>query len=308
MILTITVNPAVDKSTSTEKLVAEKKMRCTEMVVEAGGGGINVSKALSRLGAPNKAIITSGGINGMQLEKCLQEAGIQYFAVPIHGDTRENVVLLETSSNSQYRLVLPGPTLSAKVEDAILDALASIQEKPEMIIASGSLPPGFAPGFYARVASYSQRNGIRCIIDCSGEPLLLAARAGVYLLKPNLNELSQLAGRDHLETDQVLGAAKQLLHEGRCEVVVVSMGPQGALMVTPGSHLLVPAPTVKKISTVGAGDSMVAGMAYQLMKNESLENMIRFGIACGTAATMQPGTKLFDPADAYRLYGWLQQQ
>ena len=307
MIVTITINPAVDKSTSTEKLVPEKKLRCSDMMVEAGGGGINVSKALTRLGAPNTAITTSGGINGTRLEQCLREGGITYRALPFTGETRENLVVLETTSNNQFRFVLPGPALGPAVEDAILEALASLPQRPELVIGSGSLAPGCSPAFYARIAEWCRRAGARCIIDCSGEPLLLAARAGVYLLKPNLNELSQLAGREKLETGQVISAAKQLLHEGRCEVVVVSLGAQGALLVTPASHFLVPAPTVKKQSTVGAGDSMVAGMAFQLAKNESLENMLRFGVACGTAATMQPGTRLFDPADAYRLYQWLQQ-
>ncbi|MBC6492878.1 1-phosphofructokinase family hexose kinase [Flavihumibacter stibioxidans] len=307
MIITITPNPAVDKSTSTEQLVPEKKLRCTEMVVEAGGGGINVSKALTRLGAPNMAIITSGGINGQQLEACLKQENILYNAVSVSGETRENMVVLETNSNNQFRFVLPGPTLDGTDADKILSALAGLPDKPKLIVGSGSLPPGFNTDFYARIAAYANANGIPCLIDCSGEPLLKAAETGVFLLKPNLHELSQLTGKEKLETGEVLDAARQLLQSGRCQMVVVSLGAQGALLVTRDQHLQVSAPTVKKQSTVGAGDSMVAGMAYQIWKNASPEDMVRYGVACGTAATMNPGTQLFQVADVNRLYQWLQQ-
>ncbi|MFN7118046.1 MAG: PfkB family carbohydrate kinase [Saprospiraceae bacterium] len=113
MILTVTPNPAVDKSTRTTQLIPEKKLRCSDMVVEAGGGGINVSKGLQRLGAPNMALITSGGFNGKQLEACLQEERISYHTIQIPGETRENIVVLEEQSNNQFRFVLPGPTLQA---------------------------------------------------------------------------------------------------------------------------------------------------------------------------------------------------
>lgn len=307
MIITITPNPAVDKSTSTEQLIPEKKLRCTQMVVEAGGGGINVSKALTKLGAPNTAIITSGGFNGSQLEACLEKDSIHFLRVPIQGETRENMVVLESNSNNQFRFVLPGPSLGATDADQILNTLSTLAQKPALIVGSGSLPPGFPTDFYARIASFASANGIPCLIDCSGEPLLKAAEAGVFLLKPNLNELSQLTGKDKLETSEVKEAARQLLHTGRCKMVVVSLGAQGALLVTQNSHLQVAAPTVKKQSTVGAGDSMVAGMAYQIWKGASPEDMVRFGVACGTAATMNPGTQLFDPADVNRLFHWLNQ-
>lgn len=308
MIITITPNPAVDKSTSTEQLIPEKKLRCTEMVVEAGGGGINVSKALTKLGAPNTAITTSGGFNGQQLEACLKKENITCIPIPIPGETRENMVVMEARSNNQFRFVLPGPALSETDADTILSALAALPQLPSLIVGSGSLPPGFKTDFYARIARFAQSNNIPCLIDCSGEPLLKAAEAGVFLLKPNLNELSQLTGKEKLETSEVREAAQQLLHSGRCKMVVVSLGAQGALLVTPDSHLHVTAPTVKKQSTVGAGDSMVAGMAYQLWKGASPEDMVRFGVACGTAATMNPGTRLFNTADVTRLYQWMQQQ
>jgi 6-phosphofructokinase 2 len=306
MILTVTPNPAVDKSTRTNQLIPEKKLRCSELVVEAGGGGVNVSKGLIRLGAPNHALITSGGFNGQQLETCLKKEGLTYSTVAIPGETRENLVVLEEQSNNQFRFVLPGPTLGEETELNLLEAIQNMPKKPAIIVGSGSLPPGFSENFYAKLALLAERIGAKAIIDCSGKPLELAVEAGVYLIKPNLHELSQLAGLLALETDQVVDAAQKLLEKGRCEVVAVSLGAQGALLVTKNQVLSVPAPTVKKLSTVGAGDSMVAGMTYQLSKGGSAVEMIRYGVACGTAATMNPGTKLFNIPDVDRLYNWLQ--
>lgn len=305
MILTVTPNPAVDKSTRTSQLIPEKKLRCSELVVEAGGGGINVTKGLQRLGAPTLALLTSGGFNGQQLEAVLKKEGLTYSAVPITGETRENLVVLEEQSNNQFRFVLPGPILGEETAAAILERIQALPKKPEIIVGSGSLPPGFAENFYATLVLLAERIGAKAIIDCSGKSLQLAVEAGVYLIKPNLHELSQLVGLDKLETDQVVDAAKTLLSAGGCKIVAVSLGAQGALLVTGKDVVQVPAPTVKKQSTVGAGDSMVAGITYQLFKGGSPLEMIRYGVACGTAATMNPGTQLFRKDDVERLYNWL---
>lgn len=308
MILTVTPNPAVDKSTRTTQLIPEKKLRCANMVVEAGGGGINVSKGLQRLGAPNRALLTSGGFNGKQLEDCLRKEEISYTPIQIPGETRENIVVLEEQSNNQFRFVLPGPTLQQGIEEEILEEIKNLPLVPDLIVGSGSLPPGFNDNFYARLVTLANQIGSRPIIDCSGKALELAVAAGVYLIKPNLNELSQLVGVPALETDQVVDAAQILLKKGSCRIVAVSMGAQGALLVSKDQVIRVPAPTVKKQSTVGAGDSMVAGMGFQIWKNAAPADIIRYGVACGTAATMNPGTQLFQPADVERLFDWLCKQ
>lgn len=305
MIVTVTPNPAVDKSTRTGQLMPEKKLRCSDMVVEAGGGGINISKALRRLEAPSLAVITSGGFNGQQLTACLKEERIRYQSVDIPGETRENLVVLEEQSNNQFRFVLPGPELDSSTEDALLQAVEELDEKPSILVGSGSLPPGFGEDFYARLALLGQKLGVKTVVDCSGKALELAVEAGVYLIKPNLHELSQLVGASSLDTDEVPDAARKLLVQGACERVVVSLGAQGALLVTADEVIHVHAPTVRKQSTVGAGDSMVAGMVYQIWKESSALNMIRMGVACGTAATMNAGTQLFKREDVDRLYKWL---
>jgi 6-phosphofructokinase 2 len=302
MIVTITMNPAVDKSTSVNKLVAEKKMRCSEMVTEAGGGGINVSKALKELGGGSLAVFPSGGINGKLIEKYLQTLNINYETIPIEKETRENIVVRENGTNLQYRFVMPGASLTEQEAQSCLQIVQQLQPVPDYIVASGSLPPGLPENFFARMAKIAKQLNARFIIDTSGIPLQLAAKEGVYLLKPNLSELCTLAGVNYLQLNEVKDAALNVIKKEQCEVMVVSMGPAGAMLVTHNSCEQVPAPTVKKQSTVGAGDSMVAGVVFMLSQGSSLQEIVRFGVACGTAATMNPGTQLFRKEDVWQLY------
>jgi 6-phosphofructokinase 2 len=301
------MNPAVDKSTAVNKLVAEKKMRCSEMIREAGGGGINVSKALKELGGGSLAIFPSGGINGKLIETFLQALEIDYKSIPIEKETRENIVVLENDTNLQYRFVMPGPALTGQEVQTCFEILQQLQPAPAYLVASGSLPSGVPENFFARLAKLAKQINARFIIDTSGTPLQLAAREGVYLIKPNLSELCTLAGTDYLELNEVNDAALKVIKQGQCEVMVVSMGPSGALLVTQHGCQHVPAPTVKKQSTVGAGDSMIAGMVWMLSQGRSLLETVQFGVACGTAATMNPGTRLFRKDDVYRLYNWISQ-
>jgi 6-phosphofructokinase 2 len=305
MIVTITMNPAVDKSTSINKLVPEKKMRCSELITEAGGGGINISKAIKELGGESLAVFPSGGMNGRLLENYLTKRQINFKSIPVEHDTRENIVVRETDTNSQYRFVMPGASLSEKEAQLCIDLLQQLQPRPSCIVASGSLPPGLPENFFGQLAKVVKQLNARFIIDTSGKPLQLAAKEGVYLLKPNLTELCALVGKEHLEVNEVDDAAMEVIQQGSCEVMVVSMGPSGALLVTRDGCEHIPTPTVKKQSTVGAGDSMVAGMVWMLEQGKSLSEMVRFGVACGTAATMNPGTQLFKKEDVYRLYDWI---
>lgn len=305
MIVTITMNPAVDKSTSVNKLVPEKKMRCSELITEAGGGGINVSKALKELGAESLAIFPSGGINGKLIENYLQAFAIPYKTIPIEKETRENIVVRENDTNLQYRFVMPGASLTDTEAQACLRIVQQLQPAPDYIVASGSIPPGLPDHFFASLAKMAKQGNARFIIDTSGMPLQLAANEGVYLLKPNLSELCSLVGVNYLELNEVKDAAISVIKKGQCEVMVVSMGPAGALLVTRKEVEQVPAPPVNKQSTVGAGDSMVAGMVFMLSQGRPLTETVRFGVACGSAATMNPGTQLFKKDDVYRIYSHL---
>ena len=305
MIVTITMNPAIDKSTSINKLVPEKKMRCSELITEAGGGGINISKAIKELGGESLAVFPSGGMNGKLIENYLSGRQISFKSIPVAHETRENIVVRETDTNSQFRFVMPGASLTEKEAHACFELLQQLEPRPTCIVASGSLPPGLPDDFFGQLAKVVKKLNARYIIDTSGKPLQLAAKEGVYLLKPNLGELCALVGKEHLEVNEVDDAAMEVIKQGACEVMVVSMGPTGALLVTRDGCEHIPTPTVKKQSTVGAGDSMVAGMVWMLSQGKSISETVRFGVACGTAATMNPGTQLFKKEDVYRLYDWI---
>lgn len=305
MIVSITMNPAIDKSTSIEALIPEKKLRCNELFAEPGGGGINVSKAIRKLGGESLTIFPAGGFNGRLLEDFLARDKINFRSVPIKGNTRESFTINEHRTQAQYRFVLPGPEMSKEETDNCMRIIEELDPKPSFIIASGSLPPGVPENFFGQLASLSKKLHAKCIIDSSGQSLQHAVEEGVYLLKPNLSELTFLTGKDHLELNEVDDAAMEIIRKGKCEVIVVSLGPSGALLVTKNGYEHMPAPTVKKQTTVGAGDSMVAGMVWKLSQGKSLEETVQFGVACGTAATMNSGTQLFNIEDVNRLYEWI---
>lgn len=302
MILTLTLNPAIDKSAVVDIMIPGKKLRCRNIVREPGGGGINISKALKELDGHSRALFPAGGANGRLLIDMLERQGIIHTAVGITSETREDLTVLEESSHNQYRFVMPGASLNETEIQHCLEAVMSTQPLPNIIIASGSLPAGVPDNFLAKLAGILKSLGIKLIVDTSGHPLLLAAQAGVYLLKPNISELCSLNGTEILEENAIVTAAQAAIANGYCEVMVVSMGNKGAMLTTRDTTTFIPAPEVKVLSTVGAGDSMVAGMAWMLEQGKTLMEMACFGVACGTAATMNSGTQLFKKEDAFQLY------
>lgn len=304
-ILTITLNPTVDKSCTVENIKPEKKLRCSAPKYEPGGGGINVSRGLIRLKIPSTAFFTSGGRTGERLEQLLLNENVNILPFKVAADTRENFIVTDTASNEQYRFGMPGDEVTPDEGENILKLLEGCNPFPDVAVISGSLPPGLSPEYLRKLVKNLKQKGTQIVADTSGEALTEIIKEGVYLLKPNLGELSRLSGIKELDNESADEAAKQLIDEGKAKIVVVSMGPQGAYLVTETETHFVPAPSVKKLSTVGAGDSMVAGMVSVMAKGGNIADMVKMGVACGTAATMNPGTGLFKPDDAYRLFNWL---
>ncbi len=307
-IVTLTINPAIDKSSSVDHIEPEHKLRCSNPKFEAGGGGINVSRAIKKLGNESIAIFPSGGHTGIGLEDLLTEEGIKQLPVKIKNLTRENFSIVESDTNNQFRFNMGGSEMSEEEGQACLDLIAHLEPKPDYIVASGSLPPGLPKDFFARVAQISKKLNSKFILDTSGEALKLAANEGVYLLKPNLGELHMLADLDEeepIDGNKIIELAMQIIDKGNCEVVVVSLGAEGALLVSKEKVEHITAPKINKKSTVGAGDSMVAGMVLSLAHEKSLSEMVRYGVACGTAATMNEGTELCKKSDVDNLYDWI---
>ena len=304
-ILTITLNPTVDKSTVIDQLVPEKKLRCAEPKFEPGGGGINVSRRLRRLDIDSTALFPSGGRTGKLLEELLDQEGVSQHAVSVSAETRENFIVVASSTNQQYRFGMPGSEMPDNEQEGFFKEFERLDPFPEIIVISGSLPPGMSTEILKRIVRKGKEKKAMLIVDTSEEALREVLTEGIFLAKPNLGELGRLVGIETLDNESADEAAQQLIREGKAEVIVVSLGAQGAYLITEDIKEYIPAPTVKKLSTVGAGDSMVAGMVSVLARNGSYSEMVRMGVACGSAATMNAGTQLFKKEDAFRLYKWL---
>jgi 6-phosphofructokinase 2 len=304
-IATLTLNPALDKSTSIKQLVPDDKLRCEPPVWEPGGGGINVSRAIKKLGGESICIYLAGGATGDKIQHLLDEEGIRQQRVHAQEETRENLVVTEKSTEKQFRFGMPGAEVSEEELNSVLKVLEHLPDSVEYLVASGSLPKGAPADFYGKIAKLAQERNMLCVIDTSGEPLKLAAQEGLCLMKPNLKELSGLAGYDHIDAESQEEVAKQVIQDKKASMLAVSLGARGAMLATKNGITYVTPPTVKQESTVGAGDSMVAGMVLSLSRGESEQEMIRWGVAAGTAATMTPGSELCRKEDVEQIYNWI---
>ncbi|HEU5051800.1 MAG TPA: hexose kinase [Hanamia sp.] len=306
-IVTITFNPAIDKSTTISSLIPEKKLKCTPPVFEPGGGGINVARAIKKLGGNATAIYLAGGYSGKFLNQLLDEENIPSIVIETKHHSRENLIVLDNSSNLQYRFGMPGPVIYENEWKKVLSVVEELKDV-EYIVASGSLPSSIPKDIFANLSLISRSKNAKFIVDTSGEALQYAVNQGVYLLKPNLSELSALAGREELNGNQVQEVARQLIQIGKCEVIVVSLGAMGAMLITETeTHQIIP-PPVKKASTVGAGDSMLAGIVLSLAENNTLLEAAQYGVACGTAACMTLGTQLCRLSDVEKLYAAIKKE
>lgn len=305
-IVTLTLSPALDIATRIPRLCPDAKLRCSEPVYAPGGGGINVARAIHTLGGSALALFPAGGSTGRRLIELLDAEGVANQPLPIADWTRECLNVVEQASAQQYRFILPGARLDAQEQERLLAALAALPVLDYLVI-SGSLPEGLATDFLPRLLQGAAQRGVRCILDSSAEALHQAlAVGGVFLIKPNLNELRTLAGGEIAGPQQLASVAHELVQAGKCETVLVSLGAQGALLVTDGLSERIPAPTVRRRSTVGAGDSMVAAVTLKLAAGADWRDAARYGVAAGTAAIMTEGSELCRRSDTEQLYAWLQ--
>jgi len=300
-VVTLTMNPALDIATATERIEPAHKLRCSPPRYDAGGGGINVARAVHALGGGALAIFPAGGAAGEMICHLLDEESVTHQVVAIAGFTRESLAVEERTSGRQYRFILPGPVIGAADQERCLELLSRAAPEAEFVVASGSLPLGVAPDFYARVGTLVKRYGKRFVLDTSGAALEQAGK-GIYLMKPSLRELGEMAGRKLRDEADEEEAAREVVAQTRAEIVVVSLGARGALVADRHGSERVPAMAVAAKSTVGAGDSMLAGIVLGFTRGFGLHEAVRFGIAAGTAALFGAGTQLCRRDDVERLY------
>jgi 6-phosphofructokinase 2 len=300
-VVTLTVNPAIDISTSTPHMAPYHKLRCTEPKRDPGGGGINVARVIVRFGATATAIFPCGGATGQLLRRLVTQAGIEIMSVPISGDTREDFTVTEAESGRQFRFVLPGPALTADECQTLLDAVENHKPAPRYIVASGSLPAGVPAGFFAEIARIASSKGAKMVLDSSGPALAEALSQPLYLIKPNLREFGELMGRPLESENDCLTAGRQLIRERGVTIVALTMGEEGAMLITRDCAWRGRAPKMTPVSTVGTGDSFLGAMVWRLSQDDDLEDALRFAIAGGSAALLAAGTELCRRGDVEQL-------
>jgi len=296
-VATLTINPALDKSTSVQEVISADKMRCTSPVFEAGGGGINVSRVIHRLGGRSKAIFQSSGPSGNYIQQALQKEGLDVEVFTTKEWTRENFIVTEESTQKQFRFGMPGPSLT---EAELQDCITLVKEHAsshEFLVLSGSLPPNVPTGFYVTLCTWAKAKGIKTILDTKGPALKAALAEGVYLVKPNLKELGELVGEVGITEERAHEIAKEIIEKKQAQLVVVSLGEKGAMMVSSEGVAILKSPKIEVKSAVGAGDSMVAGLVYALQERKSNLEVLKYGVACGTAAAITAGTELCKKQD-----------
>jgi 6-phosphofructokinase 2 len=295
------MNPALDITTSVDRVRPTDKLRCQGARYDPGGGGINVARIASALGASVAAVFPAGGPTGDVVADLLVQEGVAFHRVRISGGTRESFTVNEERSGQQYRFVLPGPRLTYAERARCVDELRTAAGSAQFVVASGSLPSGVPDDFYQQVAKLCSDVGARLILDTSGTGLQ-HIDSGVFLLKSSVRELRECVARElATEADQI-AAAQELIQHGRTQVVVVSLGDRGALLVTPSTAQRIPAINMRSGSGVGAGDAMVAAITVGLSRGWPLSKSVRFGVAAGAAMLMTPGTAICHRADVERLF------
>ncbi len=305
-LLCLTMNPAVDLATETERVVPTHKLRCGSTLHDAGGGGVNVARVLTRLGGQCLCVCPTGGPSGQWLERRMRDEGLDSVFLPIADETRVSFTVHEHSTGAEFRFVMPGPRLTDAEWQGVLQYLDRLQPFPAIVVASGSLPPGVPADFYARLARLCRTQGARMVLDTSGPALAAALAEGVYLFKPNLKELTELAGRPLETPEHWQAAARQVITEGKAEVVALTLGHLGALLATREAMWSAPPLDVVVSSAVGAGDSFVGALVWGLQQGQPLDQAFAWGIAGGTATLLSVGTALCKPEDVRRLQARVQ--
>jgi 6-phosphofructokinase 2 len=299
--VTFTPNPALDVSTSVDKLVDAHKLRCDAPQVHPGGGGINVARVLHRLGAQVQALYPAGGVMGERLHDLLNAEGVPDQRWTIADETRESWTVHERESGREYRFVVPGPTLRTAEWADGLACLRRLSPSPVYVVASGSLPQGVAADGHAQIARVAKELGARMVVDSSGAALAAALAQGVWLVKPSLRELAELTHQVLTTPFQQRQAARQLIEHGQAQIVALSLGSEGAMLVTADQCLHAAALSVPLVSSVGAGDSFLAALVWALDQQSDLRSALATAMAAGAAAVMSPGTALCQPQDVARL-------
>lgn len=295
MIVTLTLNPSLDRSIEIAAFHRGAVIRATSTRLDPGGKGVNVARALAEHRRKTCAVLPAGGPDGTELTTLLSRSGLDVRAVPVSGPTRSNVSLIEPDG-VVTKINEPGGRLSESDLDAVVEAVLAAAGGADWVVACGSLPPGTPPDSYARLCRLLAPTGVRVALDSSGPALSTAVPAGPDLVKPNRTELAEFAGTPVATLGDAVTSAQSMCAAGAGQVLV-SLGADGALLVDRDGWVYGEAPAVQPVSTVGAGDAMLAGF---LAAGATGPEALREGLAWGSAAVAQPGSRMPGPADIDR--------
>ncbi|GIV16410.1 MAG: tagatose-6-phosphate kinase [Armatimonadota bacterium] len=292
MILSVTLNPSVDRLIYVKQLVPHDTNRILRIEEDVGGKGINVARVLKRLGVPVVATGFLGGRTGRYVQHELSETDrVECRFVWVKGDTRTNLAIQEEDGSPPTALNERGPQISAQELNALLQIVENLSRNAQFVALGGSLPPGVPADIYATLGEIASRHGAKVVLDADGEPLLQGLKASPYLIKPNENETERLLGRA-IDTLEDAARAAQELHNNGVPIVIVSIGEKGAAIASAeGCWVAVP-PEVRTVSTIGSGDSMIAGVLSVLVHDDTVEEAIRWGTAAGAATAMTDGSDI----------------
>jgi 1-phosphofructokinase family hexose kinase len=293
MIYTVTLNPTLDITYVLEEITLGEPVRALEVLKSPGGKGINVSRALRAMGTDSVAVAMIGGYVGDEVLDLLHGEGLILQIAKIKNDTRTNVIVLGRRDNQELMIRSAGPAVEETETRHVTDLVFKVAQTPEIMVLSGSLPPGIKHDTYYSITEEGKFRGSKVVIDSDGEPLRMGVEAAPYLIKPNLTELEGLAG-EKLEGYPEIVEFSRTLNDKGVEMVVVSMGSRGALMVCGDTVLKGTVPMVTE-DTVGAGDSMVAGLVTGIVQELALDRVFQRGLAFSLAAVINSGPGLTEP-------------
>jgi len=303
-IITVTLNPALDLSTETARVTPGIKLRCEPPRADPGGGGVNVSRAILKLGGESLCAVAAGGAAGATLLALLEAEGLQARDLGLALPTRESLSVIEQASGAQYRFVMPGPVWG---EEHVAQALARIEgwcAPGDLLVPSGSLPPGVPADVFLDLNERLAARGVRMVLDTSGEALAAAvARGGLFALRMDDVEADGLAGAVLADVAATARFAASLVAKGVAEIVQVARGSEGTVLATASGRWHCVPPAVEVVSAVGAGDSHVGGFVLGLARGLSTVDACVQGVAAAASAVGTPGTELCEREAVERLVG-----
>ena len=291
MIYTLTLNPAVDRELTVPAIEFDSVLRASEVRVDFGGKGFNVSRLLKDMGASSTAVGFLGGRAGELLQHGLQSLGIGTDFVWVPGETRTNISIVTESHDHYIKVNEKGPLVDTTKQEELLARIDSLAMRGDWWVLAGSLPPGIGDDFYARIVNVLNKHEAQAILDTSGESLRLGCAEKPFLIKPNAEEAHILTGLPMDTSSEIAVAAAELCGLGP-QNVVVSMGQAGALLHTAARTWWAHPPEIKEKNPIGAGDSMVGGLVWALTQGIALKEALGWGVASGAATAGLSGTEV----------------